>query len=265
LTGQGRNSEAVEQMRLAWGEHIEILEHQPMDRRGLVNWYQMLQVVLSGQDPAEFEKIVSELADGQPSALSLVWAARVWSADVENLAHAVALLDTAAGRCPADDNELRAAIGLDRGHIYIGLGKYREAAASFEEIVALAVADPNVPDHALALNNAAFLYVEYLDDPGRAAAYAERADKVKPDDPSILDTLGWALCRLGKYTEAKDALQLSMDIRPSPDNQLHFAWVLYETGAPHPDVRNLLLRAESLGPSPATQAQIDELNNKLRR
>jgi len=267
LTGQGRNSEAVEQMRLAWAEHTEILELQPNDRRGLVNWYQMLKVVLTDQDPAEYERVVRELADGQPSALSLVWTARVWSAgrDTEGLTHAIALLDAAASRCPEDDNELRALIGLDRGYCHVGVGNYREATDSFETIVALAASDPNVPDHALALNNAAFLYAEYLDDPGRAVAYAERADAAKPDDPSILDTLGWALCKLGKYADAEDALIRSKNIRPSPDNRLHLAWVFYETGKPHRDVRNQLLLAKALSPSPATQAQIDELNKKLRR
>ena len=78
LTGQGRNSEAVEQMRIAWAEHAEILEVQPNDRRGLVSWYQMLQVVLSGRDPAEYEQVVSELSDGEPTSLSLVWSARIW-------------------------------------------------------------------------------------------------------------------------------------------------------------------------------------------
>ncbi|MEE8116805.1 MAG: tetratricopeptide repeat protein, partial [Gemmatimonadales bacterium] len=266
LAGEGRNTEALEQMLLAWGEHAEILELQPNDHRGLVNWYQTLQVVLSDRDPAEYEEVVRELTDGEPTPLSLVWSARTWGVgrDRENVMHAIALLDTAASRCPADDYALLRIIGLDRGMYHVGLGNYREAANSFEAVITLAAADPNVPEHTLALNNAAFLYVEYLDDPEQAAVYAQRAAAVSPGDPSILDTLGWALCRLGRYEEAQEALERSIEIGPSPDNQLHIAWVYYETGR-QSEVRKYLLRAEALRPSPGTQDQIDELNKKLRR
>ena len=266
LTGEDRLSEAVEQMRIAWGEHAEILELQPNDRRGLANWYRMLQLVLSDRDPAEYEQVVRELSDGEPTPLSLLWSARSWGSggDREGVMHAIALLDTAASRCPADDYELRGLIGLDRGQYHVGLGNYREATASFEAVIALAAADPNVSDHAVALNNAAFLYAEFLDDPGQAAAYAKRAAAVSPDDPSILDTLGWAQCKLGRYEEAEDALRESIAIGPSPDNHLHLAWVYYETRR-RDLVRSYLLKAEALHPSPGTQAQIDELAKKLRR
>ena len=266
LVGEGRNTEALEQMRLAWGEHAEILELQPNNHRGLVNWYQMLQVVLSDRDPAEYEKVIRELTDGEPTPLSLLWSARAWGVgrDRDDVMHAIALLDTAASRCPADDYALLGMIGLDRGLYQVGLGNYREATTSFEAVIALAAADPNVADHALALNNAAFLYAEYLDDPGKAAEFAQRAAAVNPDDPSILDTLGWAQCKLGRYEEAEDALRRSIAIRPSPDNHLHLAWVFYET-ARRDRTRSYLLKAEALHPSPDTQARINELNRKLRR
>jgi len=266
LTGDGRHGAAVEQMRLAWGEHAEILAIEPNDRRGLVNWYQMLQVVLTGRDPAEYEQLVRELSGGEPTALSLVWSARTWGAgrDRDGLTHAVALLDAAQARCPADDIELRGLIGLDRGQYLVGLKNYREAAVSFEAVIDLAAADPNVREHAVALNNAAFLYAEYLDDPAKATAYAERAAAGSPDDPSVLDTLGWALCKLGRYEDAETALRRSITISPSPDNHLHLAVVFYETGRGE-KVRPYLLKAEALRPTPDTQARIDELNRKLRR
>ena len=266
LVGEGRNTEALEQMRLAWGEHAEILELQPNNHRGLVSWYQMLQVVLSDRDPAEYEKVIRELTDGEPTPLSLLWSARAWGVgrDRDDVMHAIALLDTAASRCPADDYALLGMIGLDRGLYQVGLGNYREATTSFEAVIALAAADPNVADHALALNNAAFLYAEYLDDPGKAAEFAQRAAAVNPDDPSILDTLGWAQCKLGRYEEAEDALRRSIAIRPSPDNHLHLAWVFYETDR-RDRTRSYLLKAEALHPSPDTQARINELNRKLRR
>jgi len=241
-----------------------------------VPWYQMLQRILtttddatsnlSDSDPAVFEQIVRELSDGEPSPLSLTWIARIWGAvgPHQSLTHAIALLDTAASRCPADDFAVRGLIGLDRGSYHVSLGNFGEAAASFEEVIELAASDPNVPDHATALNNAAFLYAEYLDDPYKAADYARRAAVVRPNDPSILDTLGWALFGLGKYEEAEEQLKRSKAIRPSADNFLHLAWVYYETGR-RGDVQSYLLKAEELDPSDSTQDQIDELRKKLKR
>ena len=266
LGTQRRRSEAIEQMRLAWDEHARIIAQQPAARNGLATWLRSLQVVLDGENPTVYEQLVRELAEGEPGPLSLVWIGRAWMKDRQSdgAAHAIELLETALTLCPERDNELRAMIGFDRGGYQVLLGDYRSAVASFEEVIEIAVQDPNVADHPLALNNAAYIYAEYLDNPARAAEYAARAAAARPGDFSILDTLGWALYKLARYDEAETALCDSVDAADTADNHLHLAWVFYKTGRLGLAGRYLRTAAE-LRPGPDAQAQIDDLTEKLRR
>jgi tetratricopeptide (TPR) repeat protein len=49
-----------------------------------------------------------------------------------------------------------------------------------------------------------------LRDPSRALALAEKATRLKPDDPLIRNTLGVAYYRVGRYREAADALRANL-------------------------------------------------------
>jgi tetratricopeptide (TPR) repeat protein len=68
-------------------------------------------------------------------------------------------------------------------------GKPTEAARHYEELLGLA------GDDFIALNNAAMLYADELEQPERAIELAERARKLAPRHPAVADTLGWALLR----------------------------------------------------------------------
>jgi Flp pilus assembly protein TadD len=70
--------------------------------------------------------------------------------------------------------------------------KLKEAAALFEELAELTKTD------VVALNNAAMLYVDELDDASRGISFAERAHRLAPGNPAISDTLAWALSRSKK-------------------------------------------------------------------
>ena len=43
----------------------------------------------------------------------------------------------------------------------------------------------------------------------------EKANRLKSNDPYIIDSLGWALFKLERYTESKDYLQLAVKLMPS--------------------------------------------------
>ncbi len=155
-------------------------------------------------------------------------------------------------------------IGMDRSSYQVLLGDYRDAVAALDDVLEMAVQDPDVQDHPFALNNAAYIYAEYLDNPARAAEYALRAAAVRPGDSSILDTLGWAYYKLARYDEAETALRDSIDVAATADNYLHLAWVFYETDR-RDKARDFLRYAAELGPDPDTQTQIDDLTARLRR
>ena len=73
-------------------------------------------------------------------------------------------------------------------------GKPEAARASYERAIEMQ------PDNWLALNNLAALTTE--DDPARALDLAERAQKLAPDIPAVMDTLAWAAFRAGDVGQA---------------------------------------------------------------
>jgi len=260
LTGQDRDAEALEQMKLARDEHGQILAQQPGARQGLESWLGTLQMVMADEDPAAYERFVREVAGPELDSIELVAIARTWVRirGKEGVSHSLELLITAVARCKADDNQLRAMIHLDAGQYHVLLGDYQKAAVAFVQVL------ESDPDHPLALNNAAYIFVQHLDDPARAIPFAERAVVIKPGDPFILDTLGWALFRVESYDKAEEALRKSIAVGPSAGNHLHLAWVFYQTDR-RDKARDYLRYAAELKPGPDTQDEIDDLAAKLRR
>jgi putative PEP-CTERM system TPR-repeat lipoprotein len=80
-----------------------------------------------------------------------------------------------------------------------------QAVARYEDLV-----DTGNP---VVLNNLAWLYME-RDDP-RALELARRAAEAAPDNPDILDTLGWILFREGRVDEAVTHLRRSVELNPA--------------------------------------------------
>ena len=59
----------------------------------------------------------------------------------------------------------------------------------------------------------------------------EKANKLKSNDPYIIDSLGWALFKLKKFRESKDYLQLAVQLMPAdPIVNDHFGDVLWKNG-----------------------------------
>ena len=59
----------------------------------------------------------------------------------------------------------------------------------------------------------------------------EKANKIKSNDPYIIDSLGWALYKLKRYKESKDYLQLAVKLMPAdPIVNDHYGDVLWKTG-----------------------------------
>ena len=59
----------------------------------------------------------------------------------------------------------------------------------------------------------------------------EKANKLKSNDPFIIDSLGWALFKLERYKESKDYLQLAVRLLPAdPVVNDHYGDVLWKNG-----------------------------------
>ncbi len=85
------------------------------------------------------------------------------------------------------------------------------------------------PNNAVPFNNLAWLYDE-LKNP-RSLEMAEQAHSLAPNDPEILDTLGWMLVKNGKYHRAVALLSKAADVKRSdPNIKYHLAVGLMNNG-----------------------------------
>jgi putative PEP-CTERM system TPR-repeat lipoprotein len=85
------------------------------------------------------------------------------------------------------------------------------------------------PDNATALNNLAWMLAEEKNPD--ALEYAERAHRIAPFNPNVLDTLGWALTRGGDAKRGVELLRMASRLAPgSGEIRLHLAKALLETG-----------------------------------
>ena len=104
-------------------------------------------------------------------------------------------------------------------------GRWPETKAALQEGLAIA------PEQPLLLNFLGYAKLERSEDIDAAEAMIRKASDLAPDDASITDSLGWALFKRGKLTEAIDTLQRAAEKDPDqPDIQEHLGDALYKSG-----------------------------------
>jgi tetratricopeptide (TPR) repeat protein len=86
------------------------------------------------------------------------------------------------------------------------------------------------PNNAQALNALGYTLVDRTPRIADGAALIERALALAPDDPFILDSMGWAQFRLGKLDEAEKYLRRALDERADPEIAAHLGEVLWVKG-----------------------------------
>ena len=86
------------------------------------------------------------------------------------------------------------------------------------------------PTNAQALNALGYTLVDRTPRVAEGLALIERALKLAPDDPFILDSVGWAQFRLGPLDEAEKYLRHAMEQRPDPEIAAHLGEVLWAKG-----------------------------------
>jgi len=86
------------------------------------------------------------------------------------------------------------------------------------------------PKHAHALNALGYTLVDRTDRLEEAAGYIERALELLPDDPAILDSMGWLKYRTGKNAEALKFLTRAYDLNKDAEIAAHLGEVLWVMG-----------------------------------
>ena len=86
------------------------------------------------------------------------------------------------------------------------------------------------PSSPHALNALGYTLVDRTPRVSEGLALIQRALALAPDDPFILDSVGWAQFRLGKLDEAEKYLRQAMEQRPDPEIAAHLGEVLWAKG-----------------------------------
>jgi len=86
------------------------------------------------------------------------------------------------------------------------------------------------PDHAHAYNALGYTLADRTNRIAEAIELLDRALKLAPDDPFILDSMGWALFKAGRVNEAVDYLRRAYAMRPDPEIAAHLGEALWVRG-----------------------------------
>jgi tetratricopeptide (TPR) repeat protein len=86
------------------------------------------------------------------------------------------------------------------------------------------------PDYAHAYNALGYTYADRNMRLPEALKLIEKANQLAPDDPYILDSLGWVHFRMGDLAAARRYLELAYDRKPDAEVAIHLAEVLWASG-----------------------------------
>ena len=86
------------------------------------------------------------------------------------------------------------------------------------------------PDNATALNALGYTLANKTERYGEAYELITRALALQPDEPAILDSMGWVLYRKGRYDEALEYLTRAYNEFPDPEVAAHLGEVLWVSG-----------------------------------
>ncbi len=88
----------------------------------------------------------------------------------------------------------------------------------------------NDPDHIDALNALGYTLADRTDQFDAAEAFIERALELRPDDPAILDSMGWVLYRKGEPQSAEPYLRRALEQGFDAEIAAHLGEVLWSLG-----------------------------------
>lgn len=103
------------------------------------------------------------------------------------------------------------------------------------------------PDNASALNALGYTLVDRTDRYQEGRGYIERAYELRPDDPAIIDSMGWLHFRLGDYAAAERYLRRAYEAFPDPEVAAHLVETLWAQGK-RQEARRLFEAAHTSAP-----------------
>ncbi|MFC4727938.1 tetratricopeptide repeat protein [Coralloluteibacterium thermophilus] len=202
-----------------------------------MNWYRS---VASGPERAQARLRMAVILDGQEQ----LEAARDALSEIQD--------------DEEEDGELRRAAYLLEAELLTRRGMGTEAIALYGQALAVFEDDPELlyaralayeradridlaeadlrrilidqPDNPDVLNALGYTLADRTDRHEEALGYIERAFELRPDQPAIIDSMGWVLYRLGRHIEALAHLRRAFDLQPDAEIAAHLGEVLWVLG-----------------------------------
>ena len=177
-----------------------------------------LAIQLGDLDPAHDH--LSQLSRGQPRLEILFHT--IESGALIQAGHpdrARELLDRALNKYPNETDLLFARVLL-----FDSLGDKAESEQDLKQIIRMQ------PEDSRALNHLGYMLADQTDRYQEALELIERAIAISPDDPAIIDSLGWAQFKLGRYEEALTNLRRAYAVFPDAEVASHVGEVLWMMG-----------------------------------
>jgi tetratricopeptide (TPR) repeat protein len=116
------------------------------------------------------------------------------------------------------------------------------------------------PNDARALNALGFMLVVHTTRLSEAEKLINHALELTPDEPAVIDSLGWLRFRQGRSTEAVNLLARAYDRFPDPEVAAHLGEALWTAGE-HGKAQTVWNRAlESAPDSPVLRETVKRLN-----
>jgi Flp pilus assembly protein TadD len=137
-----------------------------------------------------------------------------------------------------------------RGISYEREKKWPQAEADFKKALSI------FPDQPLVLNYLGYSWVDQGMNLDEAFTMLRRAVELRPTDGYIVDSLGWANYKLGRYDEAVKELERAIDLKPSdPVINDHLGDAYWKVGRKL-EAQFQWNHARDLGPEPDDKAKI---------
>ncbi|MCG2634167.1 MAG: tetratricopeptide repeat protein [Gammaproteobacteria bacterium] len=242
---EGYFNRIAEQGAGADGAHYhlgQIAEHR-QQRLQAIDWYRQtyegkyaflarLRLAILVAEGGDFRQAVSELHLARPAnpqqRITLVLTEAEILQNAEALDDAMDVLDGAL-QTYTEDVDLLYARAMLAGR----LDRIDLLEADLRKVVEME------PDNVHALNALGYTLADRTERQQEALAYISRANALAPENPFVLDSLGWVYYRLGQNDLALEYLSKAFEIMPDNEIMAHLGEVLWAAGRQH-DARALL-------------------------
>ncbi|MEE2907703.1 MAG: tetratricopeptide repeat protein [Planctomycetota bacterium] len=224
-------AQAKNRIREARDNYFRAVNNEVLPPSVLPVWYEDLQVVFAEDDPMAGEAFALGLIEGEPtlddySGLAMYWSRwkspEAWDKAIARQVEAIELAE-------ATGSDRLVEMLTRKGSLELSAGLDAEASVTFKKIVDL------TPQDTMALNNYAYLLATLRNDPAGAYPYAQKAIRMSPDNPAIIDTMATIQFAMGKHDAALTGRLKQLEYQPKNPDLLSEIAMLYADHSSTPE------------------------------